>query len=275
MDQNTQAGNRIKIVVIVGPTASGKSALAWKLAQEKNGEVISADSRQVYRGLDIGTGKEKFPQHLIDVAEPSEDYNVSHFVRDAAKAIRDITARGKLPIVVGGTGFWIDSLVFGYELPKVKPLGSLRAELEKQSVAELFEKLQKVDFFRAKHIDKHNKRRLIRALEIALSNIPSQPPFTVKGGEEGYNALWLCIKVPKEELDARIEKRLNEWFKQGLIEETKKLPNPERFGLAYKAIAKYLKGEFDEPEMRRQALQSIRQYAKRQMTWFKRNKNIR
>src|SRR5436190_4686139 len=121
MDPTTQTGNRIKIVVIVGPTASGKTTLGIELAKKHNGEIISADSRQVYRGLDIGTGKEKFPQHLIDVADITQDYNVSHFVRDAKKAIEDIAARGKLPIVVGGSGFWVDSLVFGYELPEVMP----------------------------------------------------------------------------------------------------------------------------------------------------------
>ena len=113
---------------------------------------------------------------------------------------------------------------------------------------------------------------MIRALEVGIS---PQPPFTVKGGAEGYTALWIGIKLPKEELERRIEQRLNEWFERGLIEETKKLPNPERFGLAYTAIAKYLKGDIDEVQMRTEALRSIKQYAKRQMTWFKKNKNIR
>ncbi|MEK7615580.1 MAG: tRNA (adenosine(37)-N6)-dimethylallyltransferase MiaA [Patescibacteria group bacterium] len=267
---------KVKIIVIVGPTASGKSALAWELAQKYNGEIISADSRQVYRGLDIGTGKEKFPQHLIDVVDPSQDYNVSHFVRDAKKAIEEIHAMGKLPIIVGGTGFWIDALIFGYELPEVQPDRDLRRELEKQSAAELFEQLQKLDPFRAKHIDKHNKRRLIRAIEVAHSGavFPSQPPPYGKGEEKVGNIFWIGIKIPKEELDHRIEKRLNEWFARGLIEEAKKIKNVERFGLAYTAIGKFLKGEIDEPTMRAEALKSIKQYAKRQMTWFKRNKNI-
>ena len=217
MDQNSQTGNRIKILVIVGPTASGKSALAWKLAQEYNGELISADSRQVYRGLDIGTGKEKFLQHLIDVADPSEDYNVSHFVRDAKKAIEDIVRRGKLPIVVGGSGFWIDSLVFGHDLPEVSPRGNLRAELEKKTWQELFEQFEKLDPERAKHIDRHNKRRLIRALEVAMVTGKAVKPL-LSGSTAQYDALWIGIKVPKEELDQRIEKRLNAWFDAGLIE---------------------------------------------------------
>lgn len=261
-----------KIIVIVGPTASGKSALAWELAQKNNGELISADSRQVYRGLDIGTGKETFPQHLIDVADVSEDYNVSHFVRDAKIAIEDIAGRGKLPIIVGGSGFWVDSLVFGYELPQVLPDADLRRKLEKQSVAELMIELAKFDPHRAKHIDKHNKRRVIRAIE--LVHATRQPIPQLKSVPQ-YDAIWIGIKVDKDVLDHRIKKRLDEWFERGLIEEAKKLKNPERFGLAYTAIGKYLKGELDESEMRTEALRSIRAYAKRQMTWFKRNKNIR
>ena len=272
MDSTTSTGNKIKILVIVGPTASGKSALAWKLAQERDGEIISADSRQVYRGLDIGTGKEKdFPQHLIDVADLDDDYNVSHFVRDAKKIIAEIHAKNKLPIIVGGTGFWIDALVFGHELPEVKPVTELRAELEKKTWQELFIQLEKLDPERAKHIDKHNKRRLVRALELVLT---TDAPIPKLKSEPQYDAQWIGIKIPKEELEKRIEKRLNEWFEKGLIEEAKKLKNPERFGLAYTAIGKFLKGEIDEVTMRAEALQSIRQYAKRQMTWFKRNKNI-
>lgn len=272
MDHDAQTGNRHKVVVVVGPTASGKSALAWELAQKHNGEIISADSRQVYRGLDIGTGKEKFPQHLIDVADPSEDYNVSHFVRDARKTIDEIVGRGRLPIIVGGTGFWIDTLVYGYKIPEVKPMTQLRAELEKKTWQELFAQLEKLDPKRAKHIDKHNKRRLIRALEIVSTGIAVEP--LLSGSTAQYDVSWIGIKVDKKELDERIEKRLNDWFDRGLIEEAKNIPNVERFGLAYTAIGKFLKGEIDEVTMRAEALRSIRQYAKRQMTWFKRNKEI-
>ncbi len=277
--------NKQKILVIVGPTASGKSGLAWELAQKYNGEIISADSRQVYRGLDIGTGKEKFPQHLIDVADPTEDFNVSNFVKLAKEKIEEIVARGNLPIIVGGTGFWIDSLVYGYELPEVKPSRELRQEMDTKTTYELLEQLQKLDPHRAKHIDGHNKRRLIRALEIALSpsgsRISPRPPFTVKGGEGGYTALWIGIKLPKEELNRRIEERLNHWFEQGLIEETKKLHDSgiswqrlESLGMEYRSVARYLQGTISEGEMFDEALRAIRQYAKRQMTWFKRNKNI-
>ena len=271
---------KTKILVIVGPTASGKSALALELAQKYNGEIISADSRQVYRGLDIGTGKEKFPQHLVDVADVTEDYNVSDFVRDAQKVIEEITARGHLPIIVGGTGFWVDSLVYGYELPEVKPSKELRDELETKTTGELFAQLQKLDLQRSKHIDKHNRRRLIRAIEIVTTTKKAIKPLylAVHSAVEPlskYDALWIGIKVPKEELGGKIAARLDQWFEQGLIEETKRIPHAERFGLEYAVIAKFLKGEIDEPTMRADSLRSIIQYAKRQMTWFKRNENIR
>jgi tRNA dimethylallyltransferase len=283
---NMVMSNKQKIIVIVGPTASGKSTLGIELAKWmvsaqggptpwKGAEIISADSRQVYRGLDIGTGKEKFPQHLIDVADTSEDYNVSHFVRDAKKTIEEITARGNLPIIVGGTGFWIDSLIFGYELPEVKPSKKLRDELETKTAGELFAQLQKLDLQRSKHIDKHNKRRLMRAIEIVTATKkPVSPIFVDRTGKGQYDTLWIGLRVPKEELNQRIQQRLNQWFGQGLIEETKRIPHAERFGLAYAVIAKYLKDEIEESQMRADSLRSIIQYAKRQMTWFKRNTAI-
>ena len=187
-----------KIIVIVGPTASGKSALALRLVELAQGkaEIISADSRQVYRGLDIGTGKEKFTQHLIDVAEPTEDFNVSNFLKLAKEKIEEITARGNLPIIVGGTGFWIDSLVYGYELPEVKPSQQLRQEMDTKTTYELLEQLQKLDPHRAKHIDGHNKRRLIRALEIALTT----GPIPILNKESNYDALWIWIKIDKKKI---------------------------------------------------------------------------
>ena len=278
MDSTTQARNRIKVLVIVGPTASGKSALAWELAQKYNGELISADSRQVYRGLDIGTGKEKYPQHLIDVADPKEDYNVSHFVADATKAIEDISARGKLPIIVGGTGFWVDSLTCGYELPEVEPQQELRRELEKKSAGELFAQLQDLDPARSKHIDKHNKRRLIRAIELVIATGKPTPQLRKTAR---YDALFLGIKISKEELNHRIEKRLRNRLQQGLIEETQKLYDSgvswerlEAFGLEYRSVARHLQAITSKDELYKELLHAIQQYAKRQVTWFKRNKNI-
>ena len=272
MAKQSDVDIRGKLIIIVGPTGSGKTALGIELAKKYNGEIISADSRQVYRGLDIGTGKEKtFPQHLIDVANLDEDYNVSHFVRDAKRIIDEIIGRGRLPILVGGTGLWIDALVYGFELPDVKPMTELRAELEKKTWQELFKQLEKLDPHRAKHIDKHNKRRLIRALEIAISPVrPGRtPPLTDKRGLGG-DSLWLGIKIPKDELQKRIEKRIDAWIAQGLEEETKKLSaslpagrQAEKFGFMYAG------------KSRDEMIRLTMRYAKRQMTWFKRNKNIR
>lgn len=282
-----------KILVIVGPTASGKSELGVELAKKFQGEIISADSRQVYRGMDIGTGKVQLtasshkptalsykgiPHHLIDVADPNEDFNVSSFVTIAKEKIEEIGAHENLPIIVGGTGFWVNSLVFGYELPDVVPNKELRDELETHTVEELFEQLQKLDTSRAKHIDKHNKRRLIRALELVMT---TGEPIPELKSESQYDALWIGIKIEKDELDARIGKRLKQWLKDGLIEETKELhesgvswPRLESLGMEYRSVARYLQGTTSEEEMRVEALHSIVQYAKRQMTWFKRNKNI-
>lgn len=272
--------NRPKILVIVGPTASGKSQLAWKLAKKYNGEIISADSRQVYLGMDIGTGKEKSPQHLVDVASPTRDYNVSHFVRDAKKAIADITARGKLPIIVGGTGFWIDALVYDWKLPDVKPDSKLRARLEKLPVEKLFVRLQRLDPQRARTIDRQNSRRLMRALEIAQSGTPSHPP-PYRKGEVQEGVFWFGIKIPQPELDHRIMKRLKQWLEQGLVEEVRKLhargvswKRIDQLGLDYRTVARYVRGEIDYDTMVEQTYRAIRRYSKRQMTWFKRNRAI-
>ena len=162
-----------KILVVVGPTASGKTGLAIELAKRFNGEVISADSRQVYRGLDIGTAKttkeemDGVPHHLIDVADPKEVYNASDFKQGAEAAIADIVARGKLPIVAGGTFFYVDILLGRVALPDVPPNEQLRKKLEEKSAAELYQELQAKDPRRAAEIDPQNKRRVIRALEIA------------------------------------------------------------------------------------------------------------
>ena len=162
-----------KVIVILGPTSSGKSDLAIKLARKYNGEIISADSRQIYRGMDIGTGKiskaqQKSVKHwMIDIVSPKNDYNVSKFKKDAEKIIKNILKRGKLPIICGGTGFWIKAIVDNVDFPKVKPNKELRKKLEKISTEKLFKTLQKLDPERAKNIDAKNKVRLVRAIEIA------------------------------------------------------------------------------------------------------------
>lgn len=288
------------IIVVVGPTASGKSELAVKLAKKFNGEIISADSRQIYRGLDIGSGKvagkwkgdvysyKDVPHYLIDEASPRLQYSVARFKKQTNKVIADIIARGKLPIICGGTGHWIDAVVFNETLPAVKPNAKLRSELNKLSTEELFKRLKKLDPERATNIDQHNPRRLVRALEIVMTTgqpvpkrltLPSPQVGRVREGM--YNTIWLGIKPSPELLRAKIEKRLKQRLKQGLVEEVRQLhankmswKKLEDFGLEYKFAALYLQAKISEQEMFDQLLRAIKQYAKRQFTWWKRNPNI-
>ncbi len=288
------AVSKQKILVIVGPTASGKSDLAIKLAKRFHGEVISADSRQVYKGLDIGSGKlskkemKGIPHHLIDVVSPKKTFSVSDFQKLANKKIEEIIKRDKLPIICGGTGFYIQSIVDGIILPEVKPNLKLRKELEKLGVNQLFEKLKVLDPVRAKNIDAQNPRRLMRAIEIAtaLGKVPKlmgteDSPWGILKGSPRYHFLQIGIKVPDEILRKKINKRLAQWFKQGLVEEVKKLRKQKisfkrikEFGLEYFYVAEFLEGKIDKKEMIEKSQTAIYQYAKRQMTWFKRDKRI-
>jgi len=292
--------NKHKIIVIVGPTASGKSDLGVELALKHGGEVISADSRQVYKGMDIGSGKitksemKGVPHHLLDVVQPKTDYNVSKFKHDASKKISEIVKRGKLPIIVGGTAFWIDAVVYGMDLPEVKPNSKLRAKLERERPSELFEKLKKLDPQRALTIEPKNKRRLVRALEIVmLTNkpVPKHPIPNSNGGrgakDSPYDVKWFGIKIPQDRLERRIKKRLIERLDEGMVKEIKKLHKPasaggsgvswrrlDDFGLEYRYVSRMLRGIINYAEMIRQLETAIIKYSKRQMTWWKRNKDI-
>lgn len=277
-----------KIVVVLGPTASGKSDLAVTLARKFNGEVISADSRQVYKGLDIGTGKitEKemrgVPHYLLDVANPKRQFSVVEYQELGRKAIADILSRGKLPIICGGTGFYIDALVHDYALPSVLPNVKLRAKLEKLSTDALFGKLKKLDPRRAKGIDPHNRRRLVRALEITLSTgKPNPTAAQAQQKKTRYDALKMGISFPNETLRARIEKRLLARIAQGMIREARRLhasglswKRMEDLGLEYRYLSRYLRGLISKEELAQKLSTEIWHYAKRQMTWFKRDKDI-
>jgi len=273
-----------KLIVILGPTASGKSDLAIEIAKKFNGEVISADSRQVYKGMDIGTGKitkkemQGVKHYLLDVISPKTRFTVAQYQKKANKAIEKIISKGKLPILCGGTGLYIESVVDNIVIPKVKPDWKLRKKLEKQSAEELFKELKKLDSKRAKNIDKHNKRRLIRAIEIILK---TKRPIPKLKKNQLYGTLIIGIKINKEELKKRIKKRLDKRLKQGMIKEVEKLHKSgvsykklEEFGLEYRYVAYYLQKKINRQEMIEKLQKKIEHYSQRQMTWFKRDKRI-
>jgi tRNA dimethylallyltransferase len=267
----------------VGPTASGKTSLSIQLAKKFSGEIISADSRQVYRGLDLGTGKVKYeemqavPHHLLDVAEPTTVYTVADFVRDGRAAITDILSYKKLPLIVGGTFFYIDALLGKVSTPEVPPNEVLREMLDSLSNNELYILLLEKDPERAKSIDKDNKRRLVRALEIVDSKgvVPMTQPV------ELYDALTIGITLSPEQLHKNIHERLIKRIDEGMVEEVETLhknglsyERMEELGLEYRYIAEFLQNKITRDEMFRLIETKSRQYAKRQMTWLKRDRTI-
>ncbi len=273
-----------KLIVILGPNASGKSALAVNLAKEFNGEVISADSRQVYKGMDIGTGKitrkemQGISHHLLDVASPKRRFTVTQYQKKANNAIKKIYKKRKIPILCGGTGFYIQSVVDGIIIPKVKPDWKFRNLLEKKPTEQLFQMLQYLDSKRAENIDKYNRRRLIRAIEIVVKTKKSIP---VLKKQKKFDVLILGVKRDKLELEKRIKERLEKQLKQGMVKEVKRLKKSglswkriEEFGLEYKFIAYQLQNKMEYNEMVERLQKAIENYAKRQMTWFKRDKRI-
>lgn len=272
-----------KLIAVVGPTASGKTSLGIYLAHNLGGEVISADSRQIYKGLNIGTGKVTKKEmagvnhHLLDVASPKGQFTVDQFVRLADKAACLIYQTGKIPIVVGGTGLYVDMLTGRMSYPNVPPDPSLRKKLADKSATQLFAMLQKADPARAATIDRHNPRRLVRALEIARALGASPAPAP----EQKYDVLWLGLDPGQEKLDTLINKRLKSRLKAGMIAEAKRLHKQglsykrmEELGLEYRYLARLLQDKMTPKECEADLEQAIRGYAKRQRTWFKRNKDI-
>jgi tRNA dimethylallyltransferase len=275
-----------RVLVIVGPTASGKSDLGVKLARKFNGEIISADSRQVYKGLDIGTGKitrsemRGVAHHLLDVASPTKQFTVSDYKKLGENALKKIFDKKKLPIVVGGTGFYVDTLLSKTPLPEVPPNNALRRKLSKKSAAELFRILKKKDPRRARAIDPENKVRLIRALEI-VEALGKVPPLHVRTSNNRGTYLITYIGLKPDDLDMRIHKRLLKRL-PGMIREAKRLHTQglsykrmHELGLEYRYLALLLQKKISKKEFIEKLNTEIRHYAKRQMTWFKRNKKIR
>lgn len=283
IDANTM---KTSILLIAGPTASGKSSRAVEEALARDGEVISVDSRQVYRGLDIGTekitAKEMLgvPHHLIDIRSPYESYSAGDFVQDATQLISEIQARGKLPILAGGTHFYFDALLHGL------PMGTdenpqLRRELEKLSTEELYARVQATDPRRAVELDPKNRRRLIRALEIieAKGQVPERSvdiaPFGARNNLVPAQIEWIVIDPPREELRARIDVRLENAFSRGLVDEVRRVQEEvgdERLtelGLEYRIVGEYLRGERDEASLLPTLSAKLWQYARRQKAWLR------
>ncbi|MFW0862473.1 MAG: tRNA (adenosine(37)-N6)-dimethylallyltransferase MiaA [Candidatus Komeilibacteria bacterium] len=274
-----------KLIVILGPTASGKTGLAIKLAQKYNGEIISSDSRQIYKNMTIGTAKptkdetEAIKHHLIDCTKPDHNFTLAEFIKKANKAIKSIQRRGKIPFLVGGTGLYISSIVDNYDLPKGKIDLGLRKRLESKSKKELLEYLEELDPDTANTIDKENPRRLIRALEYVIINKKSFAN-NQKTNNSPYDILQIGINLKQPELNKRIEQRTNQMIEQGLVKETQKLIDkydntlPSLNTIGYQEIIQYINNEIDLNQAVDLIKTHTRQYAKRQMTWFKRDKRI-
>lgn len=275
-----------KLIVVVGPTASGKSDFAVELALKYNGEVVSADSRQVYKGLDIGTGKitteemKGVPHHLLDVAQADTRFTAMDWKKLAEKAVADIIARGKMPIICGGTGFYIQALIDDLGFPEVEADTEEQKALEEKTHEELFAELQKLDPERAKTIDMKNKRRLSRAILIArkLGSVP----VLEKHPEPKYDLLILGISISNTQLKDRIRKRLVSRIEGGMIDEVRGLHQAglsyermDELGLEYRYISEHLRGTLSYDVMVDTLGMRIGQYAKRQKTWFKRDQRIR
>lgn len=273
-----------KIIIILGPTATGKSELGVTLAIEFNGEIISADSRQVYKGMDIGTNKitkkemHGIPHHLLNVASPRRNFNAARFQKYAVLAIKKIIKKNKLPIIVGGSPFYIYSVADGWVFPNSKKDPLLRRKLNRKSPNELIKILEEIDFDYAQKIDSSNPRRIIRAIEIAkelgkVPNLKKQPLF---------NPIFIGLSLPAPLLRNKIEKRLRIRIEKGLIDEVARLQKNglswrrlENFGLEYRWVAFYLQRKISREEMEKGIIKDSMKLVKNQMNWFKKDKRIK
>lgn len=274
-----------KLLVITGPTAVGKTAFSISLAEKLGAEVISADSRQVYRGMDIGTAKPDQSQlkianhHLIDVVSPKQSFSLANFQELAYQAIDGIIVRGKKPIVVGGTGLYIQALVDGLKIPHVPADQNLREELEALAPDDLVKRLTLIDPDSAKVIPPQNRRRLMRAIEVTEK---LGQPFSVIGRQfaRRFDSLQVGLTAPRAELYRRADDRVERWVKAGWVEEVKKLKKtypenlPAMSSLGYRQIGMYLDGKISLDEALRRTKFEIHGYIRRQITWFRRDGRI-
>jgi tRNA dimethylallyltransferase len=294
-----------KVICVVGPTASGKSALGIELAKRFDGDVLCVDSRTVYRGMDIGTAKPKGTKEQglgrsihelfaggkpllvegiahwgLDLAAPDEDYSVSDFKRYAEKKIAEIAKRGKLPVLVGGTGLWIRAVVDNLNLAQAKPHAKLREALEARHLDDLFAEYKRLDPEGAEVIDRDNRRRVVRALEVTkLTGKPFSQAMSV--GAKKYDALQLALDVPREELMRRIDSRVDEMIANGLIDEARALfkkfgaDAPGLSAIGYRELGYFFAGKANLAATIDEIKKDTRAYAKRQETWFKKYGGVR
>src|SRR3989344_8951878 len=287
-----------KLLVIVGPTGTGKTDLGLKLAKKFNGELVSADSRQIYIGMDIGTGKEiesskynvkknkggwivnGIPIHLYDVITPDKTFTVVEYQQEALGKIKEIENKGKLPILVGGTGLYVQAIVEGVNIPKVPPDSKLRAKLESKPLATLVSQLEQVDPKTAIKIDKQNPRRVIRALEVYYSSGQSFSSLEERF-KVNFDSVQIGLTAPRDFLYKKADDQIDDWFRVGFIEEVKKLISdgydeklPALTSLGYRQVAMYLKGNLTIEEVKQRIKWEHHGYIRRQFTWFRKRKNI-
>lgn len=280
---------KIKVIAVTGPTASGKTSLAIEIAKAFNGEVVSADSMQIYKGMDIATAKpdaeemQGIPHHLIDFVDTSEAYSVAQYVDDAKKCIADIAARGKVPVVAGGTGLYIDSLLSGIDFGFVPDNTDMRKQLkeqaEKEGIESLFEKLKEIDPETASKLHSNNEGRIIRALEVYYLTGETLTEQKIKSRQNGseYEVLYISIEyLDRQKLYDRIEKRVDLMVDAGLLEEAKAYielgeESTAKQAIGYKELKPYFYGEMSLEQALDNLKKETRHYAKRQLTWFRRH----
>ena len=282
--------NKPKVIVICGPTASGKTALSIQLAQKINGEIISSDSMQIYKDMNIGTAKpdkqemQGIKHYLLDFVEPNQRYSVADYKKDAENAIEDILQKGKVPIIVGGTGLYVDSLIYGIEYPNIEFDENYRKKLEKRAEKEglekLYEEARKIDPQAMEKISRNDQKRILRVLEIynATGKTKTEQEIESRKNEVKYDYKVFAINMDREKLYDRINKRVDIMIQKGLIEEVENLlkkynefPTAIQ-GLGYKEVVEYLQGKVLKEDMIENIKRESRRYAKRQITWFKKNK---
>lgn len=279
--------NKIKVIAIVGPTASGKTSFSIDLAEKINGEIISADSRLVYKGFDIGTAKPTIaerhglPHYMIDIVEPEEEYSAALWASEAEKIIDKIVLKNKIPIIVGGTGLYFRILLENYKLPQVAPNPELRTQLNSLTYKELDTRLRKTDKETADKIAINDKKKIIRAIEIVEAFDMPMEKLRGINIDSRYEVEWIGLNYERDELYKRINTRVDSMIEQGLIDETKfllekhgRIPNLTDT-IGYREIISYLDGECDLKTARDSIKQNSRRFAKRQLTWFRKNHNIK